>query len=139
MLRLFPLVGVLFLAGCYAGQKQQLASCELQAKREVQKNSDLPYDVEVSEYIVLCMRARGYEFDQDWCPLKVQVNSILKPTDPDYLGSLSEEQKKKHYRRIGEMIILIERMQKGEPACYEPMGWVGKQLLAFEKWIGTAN
>ena len=39
----------------------------------------------------------------------------------------------------GQRIVAIEQMQKIEPACYEPMGWLTKRNLRFEKWFGTAK
>jgi hypothetical protein len=64
--------------------------------------------------------------------------TVPKP-DPDYYHSLSREQKDHFNIETGKKIIALERMQKIEPTCYEPMGWLGKRTLSLEKWLGTAK
>jgi hypothetical protein len=131
-LLLMPLL--LFLAGCYSDQKQQLGACELQAKQRAEASDEAAS----SEYIELCMRAQGYEFVQDDCPSYLQTDTVPK-VDHDYYRSLSQEQKDRLNIETGKKIIAIEQMQKSEPACYEPMGWSSKRTLRFEKWFGTAK
>jgi len=132
--RFLPLVLLLLLAGCYSDQKQQLSACELQAKQHTDANDDAAS----SKYIELCMRAEGYEVAQDDCPSYMQSDTVPK-VDPDYYRSLTQEQKDRVNYETGKKIVAMEQMQKNEPACYEPMGWLGKRILRFEKWFGTAK
>lgn len=131
--RFLPLVLLLLLAGCYSDQKQHVSACELQAKLHTNPNDDAS-----SEYIELCMRAQGYEVVQDDCPSYLQTDTVPK-VDPDYYRSLTQEQKDRVNYETGKKVVVIEQIQKIEPACYEPMGWLGKRLLRFEKLLGTAK
>jgi hypothetical protein len=132
--RFLPLMLLLLLVGCYSDQKQQLSACELQAKQHTEANND----AESSKYIELCMGARGYEVVQDDCPSYMQTDTVPK-VNPDYYRSLTQEQKDRVNYETGKKIIAMERMQKIEPICYEPMGWLGKRILRFEKWFGTGR
>jgi hypothetical protein len=142
MSRFLPFVLLSLLAGCYSDQKQQLSACQLQAKQQTDAgDGSLPQEVrdrESTEYIELCMRAQGYEFVQDNCPRYIPTNIVPK-ADPDYGRSLTEEQQRQHYIEVGIKIIAIAQIQKIEPTCYEPMGWFGKRILRYEKWLGTAQ
>ncbi len=35
-------------------------------------------------------------------------------------------------------MVELEELQQTEVACYEPMGWLGKQFLRVEKTLGYA-
>ena len=132
--RFLPLVLMLLLAGCYSDQKQQLSACELQAKQHSEANGDAAS----SEYIELCMRVQGYEIVQGDCPSYIQTDTVPR-VDPDYYRSLTQEQKDRVNYETGKKIVAMEQIQRIEPVCYEPMGWLGKRILRFEKWLGTAK
>jgi hypothetical protein len=119
MSRFLSLVLGLLLSGCYSDQKQQLSACELQAKQHTRTDVEIAIqDQESSEYIELCMRARGYEIVEDDCPTHLRIDSIRKP-DPEFYNSLSEKQKDQLNLETGRRIVAIEGMQKIEPACYD--------------------
>jgi hypothetical protein len=144
MKRFLPLLLSLLLAGCYSDQKQQLSTCQLQAKERNQSNAN--GDSDMAENIELCMRAHGYEIVTNDCPASVRIDyenhifpdSIPKP-NPNVYNSLTKEQQDRLNIETGKKIEAIEAMQKIEPACYEPMGWFGKRSLRLKKWLGTSN
>jgi hypothetical protein len=137
--RFLPLLLALVLSGCYSDQKQEVATCQLQAKQHTDPNEDVQIqDVKSSEYIELCMQAHGYEIVEDNCPVRIRTDSVSKP-DPHFYASLSESEKYKLNLETGKKLMAIEGIQKIEPACYEPLGWVGKRSLRLEKWLGISN
>jgi hypothetical protein len=50
------------LAGCFADQKQQLASCKLEAIK-LYPNEDQNYSIKVNHYVTTCMGVHNYEYD----------------------------------------------------------------------------
>ena len=127
------------LTGCYSDQKQQVSSCELEAKQHVAIDEPLEIqDNESSEYIELCMQAHGYEVVEDDCPRPLQSFNSIPKVDPDFYRSLGKEQKDNLNVETGKKIMAIEELQKIQPACYEPMGWFSKKLLRFERYWGEA-
>jgi hypothetical protein len=85
------------------------------------------------------MQARGYEIVEDDCPPYLQKEMSMPKPDPDSYNSLTQNQKDKFNIETGKKIVAIEGMQKIEPACYEPMGWLGKRSLRLEKWLKISN
>lgn len=53
---------VLPLSGCFQEQKQQVATCEFDARRTY-PNLRLETSNDVGEFIKLCMKAAGYDWD----------------------------------------------------------------------------
>lgn len=132
--KLLPTLPVLLLlAGCYADQEQQLAACQLMY--EVGPAATEVDDKQNTDNIELCMRAQGYEFID---PCSTHAERLPLP-DPATYRTLSEQQKTLHNIEVGKMVIAVEALQRREPACYEPMSWMGKQVLQFERRFGAAQ
>ena len=128
MMRVVPILFCVFLAGCYSDQKQQLASCELQATKHTQAIRDLEVqNQESSDFVETCMGAGGYEFDDDYCPIRFQKRALLKRT-----GTETNQE-------LGEKLARIEQVQKVVAGCYQPMSWFGKKALNLERMLGQAS
>ena len=137
MSRYLILLFALFLAGCYSDQKQQVAACELQANQHARTNDDMEIrDRKSSEESELCMRAHGYELVEDNCPANLRTGSIR--SDPEAYSKASEADKASMNLEIGKQIARLLDIQKIESECYEPMGWLGKKTLRFERRFGLA-
>jgi hypothetical protein len=70
---LIILIGAIgaLLCGCLEDEKQQLAKCELGAR--VQYKGPPPVlDSDLADYMKLCMRAAGYEWDASNCAISVR-------------------------------------------------------------------
>ena len=94
----------LFLVGCYSDQKQQLSACQLQTKQHTDQTQSIGVqNKETSEYIELCMGAKGYEIVQDDCPAYLRTDSLPKP-NPDFYNSLSKEEKDKLNLETGKKL-----------------------------------
>lgn len=128
MTRYLTLLFCLTLTGCYSDQRQQLASCELQSKRQTQASqSEEVQEKESSDFIELCMRAAGYEFEGFFCPAHFQMTTLLNRTGTET------------NLELGRKITTIENVQKIVVGCYEPMSWLGKQMLKMERALGIAS
>jgi hypothetical protein len=127
--RFLPLLLALLLTGCYSDQKQELASCELEVKRSPPQHYDsvAVQDQVESEYLELCMRAKGYEFSEEYCPFEWSQAALLKRT-----GNETNLE-------LGTKIVAIEQMQKSTVSCYRPMGWVGQKILDVEQRLGITG
>jgi hypothetical protein len=132
MSRYLILLLALFLTGCYSDQKQQVAACELQANQHARTNDDMEIrGRESSEETELCMRAHGYELVEDNCSVNLRTGSIR--SDPEAYSKASEADKASMNLEIGKQIARLLDIQKIESECYEPMGWLGKKTLRFER------
>jgi hypothetical protein len=84
------------------------------------------------------MQSRGYKFVEHDCPANLQLDSLPKP-DPGFYGALSKLQRDNLSYDARRKMQEIERMQRGEPACYSPMSWLGKISLQFDKLLGWGS
>ena len=134
MKRLLPLLFALLLSGCYWNQKQQFVACALEFGRHTPRE-DVPADFPLgSDYAEACMRAHGYELNQDQCPrLRDDVISRL---DPAAIATLGEKLRRAYTEGIEKGLAALAAWRKVEPTCYEPIGWFGKRVLRIEKWLG---
>jgi hypothetical protein len=62
MRRKAVLLVALALAGCLPDQSKDVAACEVEAGRFFQLNKAADPNTTVSQYIIECMAAKGYEF-----------------------------------------------------------------------------
>jgi hypothetical protein len=129
--RFLALLLAFFLAGCYSDQKQQLSACQLQVKQHMRTIQNIEaQDRKSSEETELCMQAHGYEIVEDNCPDYLRTDAIdvnpWKATLEAYEASLADK-------------IRMKASKKIHPECYQPMGWLAKQILRFEKQIGLAS
>jgi hypothetical protein len=121
--------------GLLSRPKQQVAACELQANQHARTNDDIEIrDRELSEETELCMRAHGYELVEDNCPFNLRTGQIR--SDPEAYSKASEADKARMNLEIGNQITRLLDIQKIVPECYEPMGWLGKKTLRFERRFG---
>jgi hypothetical protein len=125
MKKVAPIFIGLMLTSCYADQRQAHATCELEAKRfAVSVANQRNQDDEMIDYLTTCMKAKGYEFDADYCPVSLWKDSLLKLKGNETL------------EEIGRRTLLIDGLQKLHPECYEPMGWGAKKIFRAESWFG---
>jgi hypothetical protein len=103
------------LAGCFTDQRKQEAACELRASEFVDAhlaNTDVTtFANERGQFIMLCMRAHGYEpYATDECAASFPLNLA----DP-------------------QSVQPIINMRSEEAVCYRPMGWGARQLQTVER------
>ena len=142
MSRFLALLLAFFLAGCYSDQKQQLSACQLQVKQHIRTTQNIEaQEHESSGETELCMQAHGYEIVEDNCPVYLRTDSIVAAAraNAEAYSNASDAEKKRMYIETGTKIRRMEDIQKISPECYQPMGWLGKQILRFEKQIGLAS
>jgi hypothetical protein len=134
MKRLLPLLFALLLSGCYWNQKQQFVSCALEAGRHTSR-ADVPanFPPPGSDYVEACMRAHGYELNQDQCPT---LRDDVIRLDPAAIAALGEQLRRAYTEEIEKRLAALAAWRKAEPTCYEPIGWFGKRVLRIEKWLG---
>jgi hypothetical protein len=136
MKRLVPLLFALLLSGCYWNQKQQLVACALESA-QYRSREDVPAGFPPgAAYAEACMRAHGYELNQDQCPA---LRDDVIRLDPASIAALGEKLRKAHTEDIERRLAVLAAWRKAEPLCYEPTGWFGKQVLRIEKWLGIRN
>ena len=135
MKRLLPLLFALLLSGCHWNKKQQFVACALEAGRHTPRE-DVPADFPSPgyEYVEICMRAHGYELNQDQCP-RLRDDVISRP-DPAALAAMGEKLRRAYTEGIEKGLAALAAWRKVEPTCYEPIGWFGKRVLRIEKWLG---
>jgi hypothetical protein len=132
MNRFLVLLFGLLLSGCYGNQKQELGACALEAGRHTTREN-VPAGFPLgSDYVEACMRARGFELNQDQCPKMLRDDFIDRP-DPAVLAALSNEQRKAYTEHIEKAVAALAEWRKVESTCYEPTGWFGKRVLWIEK------
>lgn len=73
MRQLLPLLLGLFLSGCYSDQKQQLSACEFD---EHARSPQTAQDLDIPNFVALCMRAHGYEIVPKDCPVGFQPTNM---------------------------------------------------------------
>ncbi len=78
------------------------------------------------------MRAQGYEVNPDRC-FKVR-DDVINP-DPAVIAAMGEKLGREYTEDIEKRLTALAAWRKGEPTCYEPIGWFGKQVLQIEKRI----
>jgi hypothetical protein len=137
MKRLLPLLFALLLSGCYWNQKQKFAACALEAGRQPREDVPAGFPPPGTEYVAACMRAHGYQLNQDQCP--TLHDNVIKPDDdlmkdPAAIAALGELLKP-YTEGIEKRLAALAAWRKAEPTCYEPIGWFGKQVLRIEKWL----
>ena len=122
LIRPFPLLLFVVLAGCYSDQRQQLAVCKMELRGKVfSANPEIQAKAE-TDTLELCMNARGYEVVENSCPIG---RSSLGLQSGDYVEA-------------GKKIIALEGLQRIDPHCYEPLNWWGKRMFWLEQMVGTA-
>jgi len=126
------LLFALLLSGCYGNQKQQFVACALEAGRHASRQ-DVPanFPPPGSDYVEACMRAHGYELNQDQCPT---LRDDVIRLDPAAIAALGEKLRKTYTDEIEKRLAALAAWRKAEPTCYEPLGWFGKRVLRIEKW-----
>ena len=123
MIRTWPLLFFIVLAGCYSDQEQHLDVCQREADGKIHSTHPDIQEKEKADSIEVCMRAGGYELIEDSCPTSIRTSSM---------SSIS-------YEEIGKKLkAALEAMQRIEPVCYEPIGSSGKRFLWLEQKLGTA-
>jgi len=132
MNRLLVLLFALLLSGCDGDQKQQFVACALEAgqhtsRRDVPANFPPPGSAAVEE----CMRAHGYELNQDQCP--ALRDDVIRP-DPAALAALGEKLRQAYTDDTEKRLAALAAWRKAEPTCYEPTGWFAKRVLQIQKW-----
>jgi hypothetical protein len=134
MKRLLPLLFALLLSGCSWLQEQQVRACGEEAGRNTRR-ADWP-EYFPADYVEACMHAHGYELNLDQCPaLRDDPNEI----GPAGMAALSEQLRKAYTEAMEKRRPALAAWRKLVPACYEPRGWFGKQVLRIEKWLGIRN
>jgi hypothetical protein len=135
--RLSPLLFALLLSGCYWNQKQQFVACALEAAQH-RSREDVPADFPPgADYAEACMRVHGYELNQDQCP--TLRDDVIIRLDPAGIAALGEKLSKVYTENIEKRLAVLAAWRKVDPTCYEPTGWLGKQVLRIEKWLGIRN
>jgi hypothetical protein len=124
----------LLLAGCYSDQKQRLSACELRIKPTREPATLGDQDISAADDVGLCMRALGYEFVRDDCPFYMDAANMR--FDWGNYDAMSPEEQRHIDSKFTVKAADMNRRQKLEPACYEPMSWLGKRSLRIEKWAG---
>jgi hypothetical protein len=80
---LCPLIFPLLLAGCFEDQKQTVAKCELDTLR-VYPDQRKKYSIDAENYLVLCMKASGYEFDMTHKKCQPTMGGLFVSADQPY-------------------------------------------------------
>jgi hypothetical protein len=58
--------------------------------------------------------------------------------DTKFWDQVTKERRQWDDLEIGKQIARLLDIQKIESECYEPMGWLGKKTLRFERRFGLA-
>jgi hypothetical protein len=133
MKRLLPLLFALLLSGCDWYQTQQFAACAAEARNRPRENVPVDFPPPGTEYVEACMRAHGYELDQNQCP---RLRDDVIKLDPAGIAALGENLRKSYTEEIERRLAALAAWRKAEPTCYAPTGWFGKRVLRIEKWFG---
>jgi hypothetical protein len=68
------------LAGCFADQKQQVASCELEAMHLYPGKQSVDDLLNIHDYIRTCMQAHGYEFSPSQSACESSATMVDDPS-----------------------------------------------------------
>ena len=77
MIRTWPLLFFIVLAGCYSDQEQHLDVCQREADGKIYSTHPDIQEKEKADSIEVCMRAGGYELIEDSCPTSIRTSLIV--------------------------------------------------------------
>ena len=106
----------LFLSGCFADPKQDLASCQLEntsLAKANDPNAAADATFVLSNRVELCMAERGYE--------------IVPQAAPECSNDVGTDVAKEAPHKISQAI---------SARCYAPKGWLMQRVFALEQQFG---
>ena len=131
MKRLLPLLFALLLSGCYWNQKQQLVACALKSA-QYRSREDVPAGFPPgAAYAEACMRAHGYELNQDQCPA---LRDDVIRLDPASIAALGEKPRKAYTEDIERRLAVLAAWRKAEP-----LPVTSRQAGSVSKCYGSKN